>query len=70
MIADVFVKIVNPARKKDCVVRDLHKFRGKFNSLIELKVRLMEEFQELVPSTHHFSIGYFEGCQSTKKGGW
>ena len=35
--------------------------------LVELKVKLMEEFEEQVPDSLNFSVGYFEGRQSTKK---
>jgi hypothetical protein len=34
---------------------------------VELKAKLMEEFDKQVPSTLNFSVGYFEGRQSTKK---
>lgn len=58
------VKIINPIRKKDVVVRELRHFHGQFSSIIDLKVRLMEELEESVPQTTKFAIGYF--VQSTK----
>ena len=61
------VKIVNPIRKRDSIVRDIRKFHGKFTSVVDLKVKLMEEFEEQVPPTTRFSVGYFAGRQSTKK---
>lgn len=61
------VKIINPARKKDVVVRDLRQFHGQFRSVLDLRVKLMEEFKEQVPETLHFSAGYFVGRQSSKK---
>ena len=45
----------------------MRKFKGKFSSIIDLKVKLMEEFGEQIPTTVQFSVGYFEGRQSTKK---
>ena len=45
----------------------MRKFKGIFTSVIDLKVKLMEEFEDQVPPTTHFSVGYFEGWQSTKK---
>ena len=36
-------------------------------SVVEVKTRLIEEFEEQVPSTLNFSAGYFEGRQSSKK---
>lgn len=32
-----------------------------------MKVKLMEEFDDQVPPTTRFSVGYFAGRQSTKK---
>ena len=51
-------------RKKDIIVRELRRFHGRFNSITELKVRLMEELEESVPQTTKFVVGYF--VQSTK----
>lgn len=45
----------------------MRKFSGKFTSVVDLKAKLIEEFDTQVPSTLSFSIGYFEGRQSTKK---
>ena len=61
------VKIIDQSRRKDSIVRDLWKFRGKFSSIVDMKVKLMEEFEDQVPPTTHFSVGYFVGRQSTKK---
>ena len=47
-------------------IRDMRKFKGIFTSVIDLKVKLMEELDQ-VPPTTRFSVGYFEGRQSTKK---
>jgi hypothetical protein len=52
------VKIINPARKKDAIVRELRRFSGKFNSVTDIKVRLMEELEESVPLSTRFAIGY------------
>ena len=42
-------------------------FNGKFTSIIDLKVKLKEEFEDQVPPTTRFSVGYFECRQSVKK---
>ena len=47
-------------------MRDLHHFSGKFQSIIGLKMKLMDEFGVLLPATTDFQIGYFMGKQSTK----
>lgn len=44
------------------MVRDLRKFTGIFSSVVD-----MEEIEKQVPSTLNLFVGYFEGCQSTKK---
>ena len=60
------VKLINPVRKKDSVIRELRKFRGRFKSVTEMKIRLMEEFEEQMPETTKFGICCIEGRQSTK----
>ena len=47
-------------------MRDLHHFLGKFESIVGLKMKLMDEFGPLLPPTTDFQIGYFSGRQSTK----
>ena len=59
------VKVINPRRKKEAIVRELRQFHGKFKSITEIKVRLMEELESYVPETTRFDIGYIEG--STKR---
>lgn len=55
------VKIINPLRKSDAIIRELRKFTGRFSSITEVKVRIMEEFGDYVPESTRFSIGYYEG---------
>ena len=61
------VKLINPARKKDSIIRELRKFHGRFKSVMEMRIRLMEELEEHMPDTTKFSLGYMEGRQSTKR---
>ena len=44
------IKTINPLDKGDSVVRDMRNFHGKFASVIELKVKLLQEFENLIPS--------------------
>lgn len=44
----------------------LHNFFSKFDSPAVLRIKLVEEFQELVPENLSFSVGYFEGQHHTK----
>ena len=60
------VKIVNPGKKCVVIVRYLHNFTDKFESVNGLRVRLMDEFQQHVPATATFDVGYFERKQQSK----
>ena len=60
------MKITNPQRKSEVVLRQLHHFQGKFESVIAVRAKLIEEFQDHVPNTLTFNIGYFEGQSHSK----
>ena len=60
------VKIINPNKKSDVVVRQLNRFTSEFKAVMDVRMKLIEEFQEQVPNTVDFTIGYFDGCQSAK----
>ena len=60
------VKIINPHLKKDAIIRDLRKFNGGFKTIIDLKVRLMDEFGDQIPPSTTFGVGYFAGRVSAK----
>ena len=49
------------------MTRELRLFSGKFSSVIDLKVKLMEQFENQIPPTTAFSVGYFDGRQSEKR---
>jgi hypothetical protein len=61
------VKIINQEKKKDSIIRDMRQFSSKFTSIIDLKVKLMEEFEDQLPPTTQFAVGYFEARRSGKK---
>lgn len=60
------VKIINPAKKSDVSVRYLNNCSKKFESVNTLRVKLIEAFQEAVPNTLDFNVGYYEGSQQSK----
>ena len=60
------LKIINPNKKSDFVVRDVHHFGGKFTTILDVKEKIMEEFKDKLPETTDFKVGYFYGEQSTK----
>lgn len=61
------VKIINPQHRKDSVVGEMRQYHGKLSSIVELKVKIFEEFVELVPANTTFAVGYFDGRQSNKR---
>ena len=60
------VKIINPSKKSDVIVRQLNRVKSKFKSVRELRMKLIDEFDEQVPNTVDFTIGYFDGSQQAK----
>ena len=40
-------------------MREVQRFHGKFTSVIDLRVKLIEEFGDLMPSNISFLVGYF-----------
>ena len=60
------VKIINPAKKSDVSVRYLNNHSEEFESVNTLRVKLIEAFQEAVPNTLDFNVGYYEGSQQLK----
>ena len=55
------MKVINPTKKSDIIIRQLHNFYAEFTSVNALWVKLIEEFQEQVPDALKFSVGYFDG---------
>lgn len=60
------MKIINPQKRSQFQIREVHGFKTKLTSVTELRMKLIEEFGELVPDTVNFSMGYFHGKQSGK----
>ena len=60
------VKVINPHRKSDMIIRYLHNYSTRFESATALRMKLVEEFQDLVPDNLSFSVGYFEGQSHSK----
>ena len=53
--------MINPNKKSDYIVRDLHCFHGKFDTL-------MDEFGNLLPPTTEFQFGYFSANSQPRFG--
>ena len=60
------VKNLNPKRKKEFIVRKL-RFEGKFGSLRELRLKLLQEFQESLPDCVSLNVGYYKPGRGSAK---
>ena len=58
------VKIINPKKKSGFVLLTWHQVSSRFESIAELKLKLMDDFQEFVSSTPNFQVGFIEGRSS------
>ena len=45
---------------------DINNFTGKFETVMVLRLKLIEAFSDHVPNTIDFSVGYYEGSQQSK----
>ena len=60
------MKIINPAKKSEAMLRQLHHFDTKFASAMAIRIKLIENFKELVPDSVSFEAGYYEGSKHAK----
>ena len=60
------VKIINPTRKSDVIVRQLNDCSVKFESVTALRVKLIESFGDSILNTIDFNVEYFDGSQQAK----
>ena len=60
------MKIINPSRKSDVIVRQLHDYYSRFESVVGIRAKLIERFKDQVPNSISFDVGYFEGQQHSK----
>ena len=57
---------VNPHKKSDVIVRQLHDFNTKFDSVVVIRALLTEKLGEQVPETIDFGVGYYDGQAHSK----
>ena len=60
------VKVINPSKKSDAVLRHLNGHTVQFESITQMKMKLIEKFGDQVPSQLDFSVGYYDGSQQAK----
>ena len=51
------VRIINPNKKSEFIVRQLHRCHSKFPSVTAIRVSLIEQFDEQVPDSVKFKLG-------------
>ena len=61
------MRIINPKKKSDFIVRTWHDAKEAFDSPRALRLKLMESFPNDLPDHINFQLGYFEGRGSTKR---
>ncbi len=57
------VKIINPVKKSEFIIRHLHNISIKF---VSVRVKLIDEFKEQVPDSLDFNVGYYEGSPQVR----
>ena len=60
------VKIINPHKKSEIIVRQLNKFSSKFDTPLDVRLKLISECGEHVPNTVDFNVGFYDGGQQAK----
>ncbi len=62
-----YVRMINPKKKTDFLVRMWHDERAQFKSPAELKLKLIDSFANEVSTTGNFHVGYFEPPGNSNK---
>lgn len=60
------VKVFTPVKRKKAITKQLHDFKGKFESISQLKAQLTTELRDELPRNESLDVGYFDGRQSLK----
>ena len=53
------VKIINTEKRSDFVIRELHSYQRRFDSILEIKMAIKNEFKDCVPSDNSFKLATF-----------
>lgn len=60
------VKIINPHKKSDTILRQLNSFSSLFTSPLDLHLKIIKDCADHVPNTVDFNVGYYDGSQQAK----
>ena len=61
------MRIINPKKKSDVTTRMLHHFHSKFDSVLMLRIKMVEELKDVIPDTTTFKVGYIIEVPKTTK---
>lgn len=66
LFTDTLCLQVNPQKKSDTIVRQLHDVNERFDSVVVLRAKLIEKLGDQVPNTITFDVGYYGGQHHSK----
>jgi len=52
---------INPNKKSDFVLLHLHQHHSKFSTVTASRISMIDEFDDQVPDSVKFNVGYFDG---------
>ena len=52
------VKVINPNKKTDIIIRQLHHYHHRFESVFSLRATIVQQLAEQVPNSTTFQVGY------------
>ena len=55
------VRIINPNKKSDFILRQLHRHHSRFSTVTAIRVSMIDEFDDQVPDSVKFNVGYIDG---------
>ena len=61
------VKVLNPFKRKKAVTRQMHDFKGRFETVNQLKTQIFKELCDELPEDSASEVGYFEDRQASSK---
>ena len=60
------VRIINPTKKSEVKVRLINHRNARFKSVTELRRHLADEFEDMIPASETFDVGFMEGSQQAQ----
>ena len=60
------MKIINPHKKSDTILRQLNSFSSLFTSPLDLHLKIIKDCADHVPNTVDFNVGYLMAVNRPK----